>query len=282
MVHSGGGWGSAPMPKPAAAKPASGRQVPAKPGSARSPLLNRATAGVVLAGISFVVVTHFALRPDVKEGGRSASPVFAKGQSPPISLPMPAPPVPRPAEPAAAIQPAAAPSTAAAVGLAAVTAAAAPAVPAAASGAEPAKAEPEKAPAPRPAPKPKPGPAPRPKEAGPSWTFQGKVYDLISLRPVYGAVLDFKNPSGEAAGQASTDEDGSYEVSLEPLSNAGYSLLVKHSDYQEKYIDEINPPFREVSLEERRLLVRMAARARPWVGKATLTVRRDFVMIPKE
>jgi hypothetical protein len=287
MVHSGGSWGSAPMPKPSAAKPASDGQAAGKPkpGAARAPLLNRATAGIVLAGIAFVVVTHFALRPDVKEGRRASSPVFAKGERQPLRLPMPEPPAPKPAEPPAApvvVQPAVPLSTSAVAVVAAVAASSAPVVPAARpSRTELPKAEPEKAPAP-PAPKPRPQPASRPKDAGPSWAFYGMVYDLISLRPVYGAALTFKSPSGAAAGEASTSEDGGYEISLEPLSEAGYSLLVKHPDYQDKYIDEISPPFREVSLEERRLLVRMAARARPWVGKATLTVRRDFVMIPKE
>ena len=127
-----------------------------------------------------------------------------------------------------------------------------------------------------------PKPPLQPKETGPRWAFEGAAYDLITLRPVVAAVLTFKDASGKVCGETATGEDGSYSIALDPLSDAGYVLAVKHADYQEKYIDEINPPLKEVPLEERRQLVSMAARARPWIGRTALAVRRDFGMIPKD
>jgi len=78
-----------------------------------------------------------------------------------------------------------------------------------------------------------------------------------------------------------TGKDGSYRIALDPLSDAGYVLVVNHADYQEKYIDEISPSLKEAPLEQRRQLASMAARVRPWIGSTTLAARRDFVMIPK-
>jgi hypothetical protein len=119
-------------------------------------------------------------------------------------------------------------------------------------------------------------------QVGPRWVFKGSAYDLINLRPVYAATLTFKDASGKVCGEASTGEDGSYSIALDPLSDAGYCLSVKHDDYKERYIDEIDSPFKDVSLAERRQLASLAARARPWIGRTGLAVRRNFMMIPKD
>jgi hypothetical protein len=294
-VIQSGSWGSTSVPRPPAAKPGAGQPATVQPKAARgrSPLLNRVTAGVVAAGVLFVIATQFVMRSDVEVGGRrSALPSFAKDSRPqPLQLPMPAVPLAG-AVPstAAAVSPLAEPvrvSSAPAVAAPAAPAAApapAAAKPAAAAPPPPPAAPPKPKPAPKPArvaAKPRPKPAARPKEEGPQWSFSGSTYDLISLRPVFAATLAFKDPSGKVCGEATTAEDGSYSISLAPLSEAGYVLSVRHSDYQDRTIDEINPPFKEVSLEERRQLVSMAARARPWIGSTSQTVRRDFVMIPK-
>jgi hypothetical protein len=228
-------------------------------GRGRSPLPGRVTAGVAVASVLFAAAMQLVMRPDMEVGGRRLTlPAFAKDARPqPLQLPMP----PARVEPIRA----------------------APAVPAApevkpkpplpAVSAKPARRA-AKARAPK--------PAPMPKDAGPQWVFEGTAYDLITLRPVYAATLTFKDASGSVCGETTTGEDGSYSIALDPLSDAGYFLVVNHADFQEKYIDEINPPFKEVPLEERRQLASMTARARPWLGTTTLAVRRDFVMIPKD
>jgi hypothetical protein len=282
-VIQSGTWGSASGPSAPAARPAVAQPatVQPKPARGRSPLLNRVTAGVVVLGVLFVIAMQFVMRSDVEVGGRhSALPNFAKDSRPqPLQLPMPS---------AAAAAPlASAPSANAALSTAAAVAPPAePVRPPAAAAAAP--AEPSAPPAKsRPvvvlaksarAPK----PAPRPKEPALQWTFAGSAYDIISLRPVFAAALAFKDASGKVRGETSTAEDGSYSISLDPLSGVGYVLAVRHVDYQERYIDEINPPFKEVSVEERRALVGMAARARPWVGSTAKVVHRDFVMLPRD
>lgn len=134
-------------------------------------------------------------------------------------------------------------------------------------------------PAPKPVPRAAPEPAaPRPKELG--WQFEGAVYDVISLQPVFAAHLRFLDNKGETVGQTTTGDGGRYRVSLPPAAG-GYTLTVSQPDYTEKYIDEIDPPFREVDREQRLLLSESAARNRPWVGVLKKTVRRDFVMVPR-
>ncbi|HAM35831.1 MAG TPA: hypothetical protein DEB40_12130 [Elusimicrobia bacterium] len=130
-------------------------------------------------------------------------------------------------------------------------------------------------------------PAPRPALSIPStpsprWIFLGQVYDLISLQPISGAQLTFRDASGNVRGSTITRQDGGYRIALPSLRGGSYALAVKHQDYQVKYIDEISPPFKEVSAAERRQLADLAARARPWIGKTNGSTQRDFVMILKD
>ncbi|MDX6770597.1 MAG: carboxypeptidase-like regulatory domain-containing protein, partial [Elusimicrobiota bacterium] len=150
-------------------------------------------------------------------------------------------------------------------------------------------AAPPKTAAPKPAPtRPAAAPAaapeaPRPpaKPKGPVWAFEGVVYDVISLQAVFAAHLRFLDASGETVGQTTTGDGGRYRVALPPLASGAYTLTVSHPDYSDKYIDEIDPPFREVDREQRLLLSESAARNRPWQGDAKKSLRRDFVMIPR-
>jgi len=123
-------------------------------------------------------------------------------------------------------------------------------------------------------------PRPAKPKAGPRWVFEGMVYDLVTLRAVTGAQLAFRDASGKVCAQTTTREEGRYRVALEPLPG-GYTLSVAHPDFQEKYIDDISPPFREVEPVERGKLVDMSARTRPWIGDVLEPTQRDFVMIPK-
>jgi hypothetical protein len=151
-------------------------------------------------------------------------------------------------------------------------------LPLAAPAAPPASAKTARSvPAPRPA-----QPAPAARQAGPRWVFEGTVYNLISLRPVFAATLTFKDASGKVRGETTTGADGTYRVSLDPLADDCYDLAVQHSDYQEKYLDETNPPFKERIREERLQLVNTAPRPRPWIGKTARAVRRDVMMIPTD
>ncbi|MBI4423937.1 MAG: carboxypeptidase regulatory-like domain-containing protein, partial [Elusimicrobia bacterium] len=119
-------------------------------------------------------------------------------------------------------------------------------------------------------------PPPRPRE---TWTFEGQVYDILTLRPVFGATLKFEAQSGETA-EAETDERGRYQAKVPALKVGSYSVQVEHSDSIRRYFDEIDPPFRELELAERKALQKLVARQRPWLGAKGRKQRRDLVLGP--
>jgi len=265
----------APAAEAAPAIPARPSSPPARPVEAPRTgfsAIHWFVAGAIVVGVVFVVATYIALRPEtVVESRRPVHAVFPKEVRRDLfRVPAPREDIivaeSKKTEPTGAPSWEAAPAPAAAVSSATAPVPQAPAQPAPAPAASP--AAPKSAAA-----KPKPGP---------HWVFEGCAYDIISLRAVYAAQLVFRDASGRVRGETATGEEGRYRIALEPLPEGGYALSVKHPDYQEKYIDEIFPPFKEVAAQERRRLVNMTARVRPWVGQTSGPVRRDFVMIPKQ
>jgi len=63
-------------------------------------------------------------------------------------------------------------------------------------------------------------PLPAPPPAAPAWIFEGRVYDLASLKPLAGAFIVFKDLSGAVGGQASTDSQGFYRTALPSLETS--------------------------------------------------------------
>lgn len=118
-------------------------------------------------------------------------------------------------------------------------------------------------------------------DAGNLWVFEGMAYDLISLGPVVGLKMIFTDPSGNILTEIATNNQGSYRVALWALSNGGYHLSAGHPDYLEKYLDELTPPFRQISKQRRLFLAGSAAAKRPWIGSTFGPTRRDIFMIPK-
>ncbi|MDD5655899.1 MAG: hypothetical protein PHF00_01405, partial [Elusimicrobia bacterium] len=194
-------------------------------------------AGTVVSGAAFIMATYSALRPKPEAEGRPPGRPVFIGRA--ERQP------PRPAKPVLAAPPAAA---------------------------APAALRPDAAPwAPAPV-------LPRPAvKARPQWVFEGVAYDLVSLRAVYAAELVFRDPKGAVKGRTLTQEDGRYRIALAALKRGGYGVTAEHPDFQEKCIDEISPPFKEVKEEQRRQLASLAARSRPWTGQAGSTTRRDLV-----
>lgn len=143
-------------------------------------------------------------------------------------------------------------------------------------------------PAPKPAPVPVPAPPaakPVPKAAPPVakeeyWVFEGEVYDILSLRAVYMAQLEFRNPSGLIVADAVTRENGRYRVQLPPVDPPGYSIIVKHPDYRARHIDDLEPPLKVMSDQERRTVMNAQAMPRPWLGSVKAVSKRSIVLVP--
>lgn len=286
-----------PPPPPTEKKPASERK-------ALPPALMGAAGGI---GVGFVAaIVWFSLRADEKPvpaaSLEDAPMVFARREEGEDKLapaagdlrasggPLTAPPQaepgetapPKPVLPSVSPQPQPAPVAL----VAPMPAAPAPKLdPEAPPAMPPAAAKTEAPPPAKPEPKPEPKAAaketPKPKPAKAAWVFEGMVYDLIRLAPVYQATLVFKDNTGAVKGNTTTHDGGRYRISLPPGPPEGYKLDISHADFLPKYIDEIDPPFRDVGEDYRRQLVDLAPPRRPWVGSTASVIKRDMVMIPK-
>lgn len=112
------------------------------------------------------------------------------------------------------------------------------------------------------------------------WVFEGQIYDLLTLLPVFDAEVRLLDASGKVVASASTADGGRYRLSVE-AARQGYRVSVLHPDYQDKLLDEIVPPYKDVDRRSRLLAASVGASQRPWMGLAAGPVRRDFVMVPK-
>jgi hypothetical protein len=305
-----------PEPEPAAAETKAARPAPAAaapenatpaPQPARnSPVYIAAVAGAALGTVS-VLAVYLLLRPDTTTGAHSGESPFSHStpapasapsvpvktgaapspSSPPPLLEAPVAPAPAPAAPAVAPAPAAEarPSATFAAAPRVVVAGEAPAKPDAKAQSDDGDEEPA-APAPK---KAKRGTetARRPAKAkapqGPSWDFEGVVFDLLTARGVFAAKLIYLDSDGNDVGQTETGPGGRYKVSLPVSTSGGYTLKIVHSDYTTRYIDEgdATSSLREATAEERQILMQAAARNLPWVGNPKKSLHRDLALVPK-
>lgn len=94
-------------------------------------------------------------------------------------------------------------------------------------------------------------PARRPKPS-PFWRVRGRVYDLMTLQPVAGARLAFREVEGAKTYRAASTESGAYALRLPKLGSGGYAVSVAHPSYGKVFLEEASPPFHEQSLVRRR------------------------------
>lgn len=121
------------------------------------------------------------------------------------------------------------------------------------------------APAPPPAPKAEKSPAtaedlPIPPLTPSQWAVYGRVYDLITLKPVPEAQLDFSIAGSEGAVAASirTDEEGRYVLPLMRLPQGSYEIRAVKPGYAFAALYEADIPYAQLTLDERRTIVRSA------------------------
>lgn len=118
--------------------------------------------------------------------------------------------------------------------------------------------------------------APAPVEAV-VWRFEGRVYDILSLKPVAGANLTFLADDGGQGGAVS-GADGRFRVKL-PSTPGGYRLVVDQSDYDGDHFDDPSANYRAMTLAARAALRNSVPKHRAWKGAAG-TVRRDIALFP--
>jgi hypothetical protein len=85
------------------------------------------------------------------------------------------------------------------------------------------------------------------------WRVSGRIYDLLTLKPVAGAVVSFVVPETGARKSVKTGRDGRYVLLLPTLKEGGYAPEVSHPDYRPGFLEESEEvPYREQS-ESRRI-----------------------------
>lgn len=162
---------------------------------------------------------------------------------------------------------------------------------------EPTAAAPVPMPEPEPVPMPEPAPVetPRPGQSGPvaapaepaapapapapaEWVLEGKVTDILTMKPVRGAVFLFMTQAEDETYEAKSDAQGRWSVKVPPRKD-GYKLFVDHPEYISEYFDETDPPYKTWTMAKRRQLRAAKPAHKPWVGGAA-TVRRDVLLFP--
>lgn len=83
------------------------------------------------------------------------------------------------------------------------------------------------------------------------WTVSGRAYDLLSLKPVAGAAVFFKEKVTGKIIQVKTDKNGRYKIRLEPLEEGGYAVAIRRKGYEPNFLEERQPPYSDFTPERR-------------------------------
>lgn len=76
-----------------------------------------------------------------------------------------------------------------------------------------------------------------------AWILRGKVYDLLSLKPVAGARMRWTSKADGKKFEASASPSGGYKISVPKLGDGGYVLEISHKAYGRVYFDDVSPPY---------------------------------------
>jgi hypothetical protein len=122
--------------------------------------------------------------------------------------------------------------------------------------------------------------APPAAPAAAEWAFEGRVSDVLSMKPVKGAVLLFMNQAEDETFEARTDAKGQFSKKL-PARKNGYKLVIDHPEYIAEYFDETDPPYRTWTQARRRQLRAAKPSHEPWKAPGADPVRRDVLLFPE-
>lgn len=112
------------------------------------------------------------------------------------------------------------------------------------------------------------------------WHFEGKLSDILSMKPVKGAVLLFMTQAEDETFEARSDAKGRFEVKLAARRD-GYKLVIDHAEYIADYFDETEPPYRSWTQARRRQLRAAKPSHKAWFAPSADTVRRDVLLFPE-
>lgn len=112
------------------------------------------------------------------------------------------------------------------------------------------------------------------------WAFEGKVSDVLSMKPVKGAVLLFMTQAEDETYEARSDAAGRWQIKL-PTRKDGYKLVIDHPEYIAEYFDETEPPYKTWTQARRRQLRAAKPAHQPWKALDASPLRRDVLLFPE-
>lgn len=81
------------------------------------------------------------------------------------------------------------------------------------------------------------------KEPASHWTIRGKVFDLLSLKPVPDTAVAFQDTSSGALFKTRSDAEGGYRVVVPKLGGAAYQVTARKRGYKPDHLDDSEPSF---------------------------------------
>ncbi|HVE13209.1 MAG TPA: hypothetical protein VNI01_07440 [Elusimicrobiota bacterium] len=85
-----------------------------------------------------------------------------------------------------------------------------------------------------------------------AWSVHGRAFELLTLKPVAGARVTFKDKNGGQPVECTTDAAGVYAAKLKPVAEGGYEVSAWHARYGGTFLEEGDVPFKDMSPERRR------------------------------
>jgi hypothetical protein len=79
---------------------------------------------------------------------------------------------------------------------------------------------------------------------------RGRIFDLLTLAPVRGAAVRFKDGDTETLSAVTTDAKGRYQASLRS-NGTGYMLSIRHPRYSRRVLEDWGVSFRSMSRAQR-------------------------------
>ncbi|MDX6770147.1 MAG: carboxypeptidase regulatory-like domain-containing protein [Elusimicrobiota bacterium] len=93
------------------------------------------------------------------------------------------------------------------------------------------------------------------------WRLRGRVYDLVTLKPIAGARLVLLDNQTNARAETLTGADGRYKTVLPPLEGRGYVVTISKPGYAQSYAGPESAGVADLDAGSRKELARQLGRS---------------------
>lgn len=93
------------------------------------------------------------------------------------------------------------------------------------------------------------------------WRLRGRVYDLVTLRPVGGALIVLTDNETNSRAETMTNAEGRYRTVLPPLRERGYLVGIKKNGYAQSYAGPESVGVKDLDAGSRKELARQLSRS---------------------